>query len=46
MTKGDLSKNLPGFKMFNAFFADLKGPFEPMILTNKEKGPPNHFDKL
>ena len=37
MIKGDLSKKLPGFKMFNAFFADLKGPFEPMVLTNKEK---------
>ena len=35
--ESSLSKSLPGFKMFNAFFADLKGSFEPTILTDKEK---------
>ena len=27
---------LPGFQTFNAFFADLKGDFEPTRLTDKE----------
>ena len=30
-------KELPGFQMFNAFFSDLKGAFEPMACSNKEK---------
>lgn len=34
----NLSDALPGFKKFNAFFADLKGDFEPAQLTDKEKG--------
>ena len=37
MMRCSLSKSLTGFKMFNAFFADLKGSFEPTILTEKEK---------
>lgn len=32
-----VEKNLPGFRMFNAFFADLKGDFEPVVCTPKEK---------
>ncbi|MBQ3288037.1 MAG: sel1 repeat family protein [Kiritimatiellae bacterium] len=32
-----LSDALPGFKMFNAFFAGLKGDFKPMPLTDNEK---------
>ena len=35
--KHSLSRTLPGFKMFNAFFSDLKGAFEPTILTEKQK---------
>lgn len=35
--KHSLSRSLPGFKMFNAFFSDLKGAFEPTILTEKQK---------
>lgn len=35
--KKRLSDTLPGFKMFNAFFSDLKGAFEPTILTEKQK---------
>ena len=30
-------KELPGFQMFNAFFSDLKGAFEPVACSNKEK---------
>ena len=33
----NLSMMFPRFKKFNAFFADLKGDFEPTILTEKEK---------
>ena len=33
----NLSRTLPGFKMFNAFFSDLKGAFEPAMLTKKQK---------
>ena len=35
--KKKLSDTLPGFKMFNAFFFDLKGAFEPTMLTEKQK---------
>lgn len=35
--KNNLSRVLPGFKMFNMFFADLKGTFEPTMLTEKQK---------
>ena len=34
---GNLSWTLPRFKMFNAFFADLKGDFAPTQLTETEK---------
>lgn len=30
-------KELPGFQMFNAFFSDLKGAFEPVACSNMEK---------
>lgn len=33
----NLSKTLPKFKKFNAFFSDLTGAFEPVMLTAKEK---------
>lgn len=35
--KDNLSKTLPGFKKFNAFFSNLTGAFEPMKLSAKEK---------
>lgn len=35
--KDDFSKVPPGFKMFHAFFADLKEPFTSIRLTEKKK---------
>ena len=35
--KRRLSDALPCFKMFNAFFSDLNGAFEPTMLTEKQK---------
>lgn len=32
-----IAESLPGFKMFNDFFADLKGDFEPVALSEGEK---------
>ena len=32
-----IAESLPGFKMFNDFFADLKGDFEPVVLAEGEK---------
>ena len=32
-----ITESLPGFKMFNDFFAHLKGDFEPAVPTESEK---------